>query len=352
MAYVAEHPANPEFATFGDSLWWGIVTLTTVGYGDIVPETEKGRLAGVFLMLTGVATLGVISGTLASAFRSSNRAAAAEDAADQADDGAVDERAASDGGRGGDHRRPAGAAGRPAGPPRRARAARRDARRAQQPVAAGLARSSAAVGPSRRTYAGGHDHDQRPPGSRPCPQGGALDGAVEGALRRGHHHRAVHGVRGLRGHLPPRRHRLRARGGQVPALPPRGGARARQLHPRREGLHHLHPRLPPLPGVGAGGRPPPLRPGPRARRDGRHLAAAAADAGGRHRPAAGRAGRRVRLGDADLAARARLHRGRPGQRRGARRRLEGQAGPRPHEGGGAGHRRQPLHVLRQPARAA
>ena len=89
MAYVAEHPANPEFATFGDSLWWGIVTLTTVGYGDIVPETEKGRLAGVFLMLTGVATLGVISGTLASAFRSSSRATAAEDAADQADEGAA-----------------------------------------------------------------------------------------------------------------------------------------------------------------------------------------------------------------------------------------------------------------------
>ena len=96
MAYVAEHPANPEFATFGDSLWWGIVTLTTVGYGDIVPETEKGRLAGVFLMLTGVATLGVLSGTLASAFRSSSRASAAEDAADQADEAAADEAPATD----------------------------------------------------------------------------------------------------------------------------------------------------------------------------------------------------------------------------------------------------------------
>ena len=79
MAYVAEHPTNPDFATFGDSIWWGIVTLTTVGYGDIVPETQKGRLAGVFLMLTGIATLGVISGTLASAFRSSR--SPAEDAA-------------------------------------------------------------------------------------------------------------------------------------------------------------------------------------------------------------------------------------------------------------------------------
>ena len=79
MAYVAEHPTNPEFADYGDSLWWGIVTLTTVGYGDIVPETTKGRTAAVFLMLTGIATLGVISGTLASMFRRTND----EDKADE-----------------------------------------------------------------------------------------------------------------------------------------------------------------------------------------------------------------------------------------------------------------------------
>jgi voltage-gated potassium channel len=78
MAYVAEHPTNSEFATFGDSLWWGIVTLTTVGYGDIVPITEKGRIAGTFLMLTGVATLGLIAGTLASAFGLSTDTAVAK----------------------------------------------------------------------------------------------------------------------------------------------------------------------------------------------------------------------------------------------------------------------------------
>ena len=70
MAYVAEKPTNPEFASFGDAIWWGIVTLTTVGYGDITPITQKGRIAGVFLMVTGLATLGVISGTMASMFRS------------------------------------------------------------------------------------------------------------------------------------------------------------------------------------------------------------------------------------------------------------------------------------------
>jgi voltage-gated potassium channel len=69
-AYNAEHATNPDFATYGDALWWGIVTLTTVGYGDIVPITYTGRIAGVLLMLTGVATLGIISGTLATFFRS------------------------------------------------------------------------------------------------------------------------------------------------------------------------------------------------------------------------------------------------------------------------------------------
>jgi voltage-gated potassium channel len=85
-AYIAEHPTNPGFATFGDSLWWGIVTLTTVGYGDIVPKTTTGRVAGVFLMLTGVATLGIISGTLASFFKSDReeQESAAETAASAA----------------------------------------------------------------------------------------------------------------------------------------------------------------------------------------------------------------------------------------------------------------------------
>ena len=69
VAYYAEKPVNPEFATVGDALWWGIVNLTTVGYGDIVPKTPTGRLAAVAIMLTGVAVLGVLAGSLSSFFR-------------------------------------------------------------------------------------------------------------------------------------------------------------------------------------------------------------------------------------------------------------------------------------------
>ena len=67
-AYQAEHKTNPEFATVGDVLWWGIVTLTTVGYGDIVPTTTAGRLCGIAIMFTGIAVLGVLAGSLASLF--------------------------------------------------------------------------------------------------------------------------------------------------------------------------------------------------------------------------------------------------------------------------------------------
>ena len=69
VAYYAEHPANPGFATAGDALWWGLVTLTTVGYGDIVPKTPTGRFAAVTIMITGVAVLGLLAGCLASFFR-------------------------------------------------------------------------------------------------------------------------------------------------------------------------------------------------------------------------------------------------------------------------------------------
>jgi voltage-gated potassium channel len=86
IAYVAERATNSEFNDYWSSLWWGIVTLTTVGYGDIVPETTEGRFAGTFLMLTGIATLGLISGTLASMFRLSPSGATESEVPTPADD--------------------------------------------------------------------------------------------------------------------------------------------------------------------------------------------------------------------------------------------------------------------------
>src|SRR5262245_18133763 len=42
-----------DFHSLGDALWWAIVTLATVGHGDIVPETTWGRMIGTFVMILG-----------------------------------------------------------------------------------------------------------------------------------------------------------------------------------------------------------------------------------------------------------------------------------------------------------
>jgi voltage-gated potassium channel len=68
VAFSAEKSVNPEFASFGDAIWWATVTITTVGYGDITPITTIGRIAAVVLMFSGVGLLGVLAGTLASFF--------------------------------------------------------------------------------------------------------------------------------------------------------------------------------------------------------------------------------------------------------------------------------------------
>jgi len=65
VALRADGPAD-NFDNFGDALWWGIVTMTTTGYGDIVPDTTVGRLSATVLMLAGLTLLGALAASVSS----------------------------------------------------------------------------------------------------------------------------------------------------------------------------------------------------------------------------------------------------------------------------------------------
>ena len=66
--YYFERDAQPEaFASVFHSLWWSIVTLTTVGYGDVYPITIGGRVFTFFVMITGLGIVAVPAGLFASA---------------------------------------------------------------------------------------------------------------------------------------------------------------------------------------------------------------------------------------------------------------------------------------------
>lgn len=56
---------DSNITSFGDAIWWGITTMTTVGYGDRFPVTAVGRGVAAFLMLFGIAALSVLTGTIA-----------------------------------------------------------------------------------------------------------------------------------------------------------------------------------------------------------------------------------------------------------------------------------------------
>jgi voltage-gated potassium channel len=57
-----------EFPTFWDGVWWAVVTVTTVGYGDLYPKDVEGRLIGIVVMMLGVGFLAVLTATIASYF--------------------------------------------------------------------------------------------------------------------------------------------------------------------------------------------------------------------------------------------------------------------------------------------
>lgn len=57
---------DPDIDTMGDALWWSVVTITTVGYGDLTPASTGGRVAAGLLMFIGIGVVGVVTGLVAS----------------------------------------------------------------------------------------------------------------------------------------------------------------------------------------------------------------------------------------------------------------------------------------------
>ena len=69
MMYLAEHQAQPDkFSSIPRAMWWSIITLTTVGYGDVSPITPLGQFLGALVAIMGVCTVALITGILASSF--------------------------------------------------------------------------------------------------------------------------------------------------------------------------------------------------------------------------------------------------------------------------------------------
>ncbi|XP_031724669.1 potassium voltage-gated channel, KQT-like subfamily, member 2a isoform X3 [Anarhichas minor] len=68
LVYSVEKESNKEFETYADALWWGLITLTTIGYGDKVPKTWNGRLLAATFSMIGVAFFALPAGILGSGF--------------------------------------------------------------------------------------------------------------------------------------------------------------------------------------------------------------------------------------------------------------------------------------------
>lgn len=69
MMYIVENRAQPDvFQSIPDAMWWGAVTLTTVGYGDIYPITFLGKLLGALVALLGIGLFALPAGIISSGF--------------------------------------------------------------------------------------------------------------------------------------------------------------------------------------------------------------------------------------------------------------------------------------------
>lgn len=72
--HMVERTGQPEqFGSIPAALWWGVVTLTTTGYGDVVPHTVPGKIIGSAVMISGILVLALMTGILATGFSEEER---------------------------------------------------------------------------------------------------------------------------------------------------------------------------------------------------------------------------------------------------------------------------------------
>jgi voltage-gated potassium channel len=73
---------SADIPNVGTGMWWAIVTVTTVGYGDVYPHTVAGRIVGSLLMLVGIGFISLLTATIASSFVSADKEAEHDQMAD------------------------------------------------------------------------------------------------------------------------------------------------------------------------------------------------------------------------------------------------------------------------------
>ena len=68
MYFYERHATGSNIHTLGESLWWAVTTVTTVGYGDFFPVTALGQIAASFIMAIAILTLAVVTAQVSSTF--------------------------------------------------------------------------------------------------------------------------------------------------------------------------------------------------------------------------------------------------------------------------------------------
>jgi voltage-gated potassium channel len=84
-ALIVRMFAHDEFETLGESLWWAAQTITTVGYGDVIPQTAFSKTVAVFVMIFGVSTVALMTAVVTSAVVTWTQGRMADAAEEQAD---------------------------------------------------------------------------------------------------------------------------------------------------------------------------------------------------------------------------------------------------------------------------